>query len=309
MKPGYLKLSKHELKKRAEKAWELMNPCHVCPRSCGVDRAHDEKAGFCKTGSKPKVYSAHPHFGEESCLVGSGGSGTIFFSSCNLACQYCQNWEISQLRLGQEIEFEDLADMMLSLQKRGCHNLNFVSPTIWVPHILKALSIAREKGLKLPLVYNTGGYDAVKTLKLLDGIIDIYMPDIKYADSKLALKYSLVPNYWDINKKAVREMYQQVGDLKINKQGIATRGLLIRHLVLPENIAGSKKVVEFIASLSKDTYVNIMDQYHPANKADQYPEIDRRITTAEFNAAIEAAKKLGLHRLDKREPRAFLRFL
>jgi putative pyruvate formate lyase activating enzyme len=308
MKAAYLKLSKSELKKRAGKAWQLLNPCHVCPRSCGVDRAHDEKKGFCKTGAKPKVYSAHPHFGEESCLVSSGGSGTIFFSSCNLACVYCQNWEISQLRLGQEIEFEDLAQMMLSLQNRGCHNLNFVSPTIWVPHILKALIIARNQGLKLPLVYNTGGYDSTKTLKLLDGIVDIYLPDIKYADSQLALKYSLVPNYWSINKKAVREMHRQVGVLKLNKQGLATRGLLIRHLVLPENIAGTKKVMRFIASLSKDTYVNIMDQYHPTNKAESYPEINRRITPEEFSQAIEAAKKVGLHRLNKREPRVYLKF-
>lgn len=309
MKPSYLKLSKSELKTRADKAWRLLYLCHVCPRSCAVDRAHDEKQGFCKTGSKPKVYSTHPHFGEESCLVGKGGSGTIFFSSCNLACVYCQNWEISQSRLGQEIEIKDLADMMIALQNRGCHNINFVSPTIWVPQILKALIIARENGLKLPLVYNTGGYDAVKTLQLLDGIFDIYMPDIKYAESKLALKYSQVPNYWNTVKKAIREMHDQVGDLKINKQGLATRGLLIRHLVLPNNLAGSKKVMRFIASLSKSSYVNIMDQYRPANKSERYPKINRRITPEEFNQAIKVAKKLGLHRLDKERPKVFLKFL
>ncbi len=226
MKPSYLKLSKKQLKTKAENAWQLLNPCHVCPRECGVDRAHDEKKGFCKTGEKPRVYSTHPHFGEESCLVGKGGSGTIFFSSCNLACVYCQNYEISQIRLGQEIEIKDLSEMMLDLQKQGCHNINFVTPTIWVPQIIKALILARDEGLKIPLVYNTGGYDRVKTLKLLDRIIDIYMPDIKYSDSKIALKYSLVPNYWLVVKKAIREMHHQVGDLKINQKGLATKGLL-----------------------------------------------------------------------------------
>lgn len=308
MKPNYLTLSSRELNSRAEKAWQLMNPCRVCPRSCGVDRAHDQKQGFCKTGSKPKIYSAHPHFGEESCLVGAGGSGTIFFSSCNLACVFCQNPDISQLRQGQEIEFEDLADMMLSLQSRGCHNINFVSPTIWVPHILKSLLIARRKGLKLPLVYNTGGYDSVKTLKLLDGIIDIYMPDIKYSDSQLALKYSIASNYWRINKKAVREMFRQVGDLHI-KDGLATQGLLIRHLVLPENIAGTQKVMRFITALSKNSYVNIMDQYHPANKAGRHPEINRRITSQEFSKAIEFASKAGLTRLERSKSRNLLHFL
>jgi putative pyruvate formate lyase activating enzyme len=309
MKPAYLNISQSQLKKRSEKAWQLLNPCRVCPRKCGVDRAHDEKQGFCRTGSKPKVYSAHPHFGEESCLVGTSGSGTIFFSSCNLACIYCQNWEISQLRLGQEIEFNDLTEMMLSLQTRGCHNINFVSPTIWVPQILKALLIARDKGLNIPLVYNTGGYDAIKTLKLLDGIVDIYMPDIKYSDSKIALKYSLVPNYWQVNKKAIKEMYRQVGDLNIDKNGLATKGLLVRHLVLPDNLAGTKKVMKFLSSISKNTFVNIMDQYHPTNKANLYTKINRRITAEEFEEAIESAEKMGLHRFDKREPRAFLKFL
>lgn len=309
MKPGYLKLSKKQLKTKAENAWQLLNPCHVCPRECGVDRAHDEKKGFCKTGEKPRVYSTHPHFGEESCLVGERGSGTIFFSSCNLACVYCQNYEISQIRLGQEIEIKDLSEMMLDLQKQGCHNINFVTPTIWVPQIIKALILARDKGLKIPLVYNTGSYDRVKTLKLLDRIIDIYMPDIKYSDSKIALKYSLVPNYWLVVKKAIREMHRQVGDLKINQKGLATQGLLIRHLVLPNKIAGTKKVMKFIATLSKHTYINIMDQYHPANKTNLYSEINRRITPFEFNHALEIAKKHGLHRFDKKQIRPFLKFL
>jgi putative pyruvate formate lyase activating enzyme len=226
MKASYLKLTKKELEERAEKAWSLLNPCRVCPRKCGV----------CQMGKMPKISSAHPHFGEEAPLVGTHGSGTIFFSSCNLACVYCQNYEISQLRLGEEVEIEDLALMMLSLQKQ-------------------ALVIAVEKGLNIPLVYNTGGYDSVKTLKLLDGIIDIYMPDMKYSDSKNAKKYSLVDNYWEINKKAVKEMFQQVEDLVIDEKGIASRGLLIRHLVLPNDLSGTKKAMKFIASFSKNSYV------------------------------------------------------
>jgi len=268
----------------------------------------DERTGTCQMGVNPRVNSVHAHFGEEAPLVGTGGSGTIFFSSCNLACVYCQNYEISQLRIGDEVEIKTLAAMMVSLQERGCHNINFVSPTIWVPQILRALVIAVEKGLKLPLVYNTGGYDSVETLKLLDGIVDIYMPDMKYSNAKIAKKYSLVDNYWEANKKAVREMHRQVGDLKIDKNGIAQKGLLIRHLVLPKGLAGTKKVMKFIASLSKDSYVNIMGQYYPSNKAEQYPEINRRTTAEEFNEAIEIAKKEGLHRFDKREARVFLRF-
>ncbi len=309
MKPSYLKLSKKELKERTEKAWKLLNPCRVCPRKCGTNRLKNEKTGFCQMAKKPKISSAHPHFGEEAPLVGTHGSGTIFFSSCNLACVYCQNFEISQLRYGEEIEIKDLASKMLSLQKQGCHNINLVSPTIWVPQILKALLIAIEKGLEIPLVYNTGGYDSVGTLKLLKGIIDIYMPDMKYSDSKIAKKYSLVEDYWQVNKKAVKEMHRQVGDLEIDRKGIAQKGLLIRHLVLPNNLAGTEKVMKFIASLSKNSYLNIMDQYYPCHKASQYPELNRRITAKEFNQAIEIAKKEGLHRFDKKEAKVFLRFL
>lgn len=293
---SYLNLSKSELKSRAKRAWDLLNPCRVCPRMCGGNRASDERVGFCRMGAKPWVSSFHPHFWEEKVLVGTHGSGTIFFTSCNLACVYCQNFEISQLRIGKEVKIEDLAKMMLSLQKQGCHNINFVSPTIWVPQILKALPIAVEKGLKLPLVYNTGGYDSVETLKLLDGIVDIYMPDIKYSDDKYGLKYSAAPNYWEVAREAVREMFRQVGNLMIGKDGIAQRGLLIRHLVLPNGIAGTKDAMKFIASLSKNTYVNLMDQYHPANKAAQYSKLNRRITAKEFQEAMKDAKKMGLHR-------------
>lgn len=300
MKPNYLQLSFYELKKRAKKAWGLLNPCRVCPRKCGVDRIKGKRLGFCQMGKKPKVFSAHPHSGEEKPLVGAGGSGTIFFSSCNLACVYCQNWEISQLRLGKEIEFEKLAEMMINLQNLGCHNINLVTPTIWVPQILKSLITAREKGLNIPLVYNSGGYDALSTLKLLEGIVDIYMPDIKYGDSRIALKYSLAPNYWQVVTKAVAEMHKQVGDLVIDKNGLAVKGLLIRHLVLPHGIAGTKKVMRFIASLSKNSYVNLMDQYYPENQAFNYPKINRRITREEFNQAIKIAQKAGLYRFDRR---------
>ncbi len=296
MHPNYLKLSKSELENRALEAGELLNPCRICPRRCEVDRTRYKAGGFCQMGAKPRVHSTHPHFGEEAPLVGTNGSGTIFFSSCNLACVYCQNWQISQLRSGEEVKIEDLAQMMLSLQERSCHNINFVSPTIWVPQILKSLIIARKEGLKLPLVYNTGGYDAIETLELLDGIIDIYMPDIKYSDDAIGLKYSQAPSYWSVVQEAVREMHRQVGNLIINKQRLATRGLLIRHLVLPRGLAGTKKVMKFITSLSKDSYVNIMDQYHPANKAARYPEINRRITSKELEEAVKIAEKEGLHR-------------
>jgi len=297
-KPAYLKISKKELEKRTNKAWQLLSPCRVCPRNCKVDRAKNKKTGFCRVGKRSLVSSYHAHFGEERPLVGTGGSGTIFFASCNLACVYCQNWEISQLRQGREVESKELADMMISLQTLGCHNINFVSPTINVPQILKALPLAIKQGLDVPLVYNTGGYDGVPTLKLLDGIFDIYMPDIKYSDSKIAKKYSLVPNYWQVNQKAVREMHRQVGNLVIDKKGVAQKGLLIRHLVLPEGLAGTKKVMKFIASLSKDSYVNIMAQYYPAHKAYRFPPLSRRITPEEFQEAVDLAKKAGLWRFD-----------
>jgi len=301
-------LSKKELEKRAEKVWDLLNPCRVCPRECGGNRQKDEKIGICRMGKNPVVSSYYAHPGEENVIRGRHGSGIIFFTSCNLGCVFCDNWEISQLRIGEEITIERLAEMMIELQNMECHNINLCTPSIWVPQILKALVIAVEKGLKLPLVYNTGGYDSVETLGLLDGIVDIYMPDMKYSDSKIGLKYSLVPNYWEVNKKAVKEMYRQVGDLVIDGNSVAQKGLLIRHLVLPEGLAGTKKVMKFLASLSKNSYVNIMDQYYPSNKANQYPKINRRILPEEFKKAIEIAKKEGLHRFDKREARLFLRF-
>lgn len=250
-------------------------------------------------GAEPIISSFGAHYGEEQPLVGSKGSGTIFFTSCNLGCVFCQNADISQGRFGREVTIQELASIMLELERQGCHNINLVSPTIWLPQILSALDFAIEKGLSVPLVYNSGGYDNVESLKLLNGVIDIYMPDFKYSNSELAKKYSLVDNYFEIAKKAIAEMHQQVGDLQINKNGIAERGLLIRHLVLPNNLAGTEKVMEFLATLSKDTYVNIMDQYYPCHKAYKHEGLSRPITLDEFKDAIEIARKYGLHRFDK----------
>jgi putative pyruvate formate lyase activating enzyme len=306
--PSYLNLSKKELNSRIEKLFKILENCEICPRKCHVNRLKGEK-GFCQLGYLPKVSAFHPHFGEESVLVGEYGSGTIFFTSCNLACVYCQNYDISQLRIGEEVSFEKLAEMMISLQNRGCHNINLVTPTPQVPQIVKSLQIAIERGLKVPLVYNTSAYDSVKVLKLLDGIIDIYMPDAKYSDDKIALKYSKAPKYFEIMKGAIKEMHRQVGDLKIADcklkiddleipKGVAIRGLMVRHLVLPNNLAGSEKIFEFLAKeVSKNTFLNIMDQYYPTWKAFQYPELSRRITREEYQKVIELAKKVGLKRL------------
>jgi putative pyruvate formate lyase activating enzyme len=297
MHPSYLNLSKKDLDSRINKLFGALESCQICPKKCHVNRLKGEQ-GICNLGKFPMVSSFHPHFGEERPLVGQSGSGTIFFTSCNLACVYCQNYEISQLRIGEEISFENLSQMMIALQNRGCHNINLVTPTPQVPQIMKALSLAIEKGLKIPLVYNTSSYDSAEILKMLDGIVDIYMPDARYSDSKIALKYSKAPNYFEIMKTIIKEMHRQVGDLIINKKGIAVRGLLVRHLVLPNDLAGSKKIFGFIAKeISPDTFLNIMDQYHPYYKAFQYPELSRRITDEEFETAIKLAKKAGLRRL------------
>lgn len=297
--PSYLNLSNTELNSRIQRLFELLKMCKICPRKCQVNRLKNEK-GFCQLGYLPKVSAYHPHFGEEKPLVGFSGSGTIFLTSCNLACVYCQNYEISQLRIGEEISFERLAEMMISLQNKGCHNINFVTPTPQVPQIVKALSLAIEKGLKIPLVYNTSSYDSVEVLKLLDGIFDIYLPDARYSDNKIALKYSNAPNYFEIMKVAIKEMHRQVGDLILDENGIALRGVLVRHLVLPNDLAGSEKIFKFIAEgISKNTFLNIMDQYYPTWKAFQYLELARRITKEEFEKAIFLAKKFGLKRLYK----------
>jgi putative pyruvate formate lyase activating enzyme len=276
-----------------DKFYGLLAPCRVCPRECGVDRLKGE-TGNCHAGLKVKVSSFHQHFGEEPPLVGRHGSGTIFLTHCNLHCVYCQNYEISQLGMGTETSLDELAQMMLRLQERGCHNINFVTPTPWVPQVVQALGIAQEQGLDLPIVYNCGGYESVETLRLLEGIVDIYMPDIKYADNDNALKYSAVGDYWDVVRPALREMYRQVGDLVVEK-GIAQKGLLIRHLVLPNRIAGSMQSFAFIkGDLSANTVVNVMAQYYPTYNAGQYSEINRRITTQEYREALAELERIGL---------------
>jgi putative pyruvate formate lyase activating enzyme len=263
--------------------------------------------GKCSTGRQAIVSSFGPHFGEEAPLVGSGGSGTIFFAFCNLKCCFCQNYAISQLGEGREVEAGELASMMLSLERRGCHNINFVSPTHVVPQILEALEIAVEAGLSVPLVYNSGGYDAVDTLKLLDGVFDIYMPDMKYSDGQSAQRFSGIDDYPRINRAAVKEMHRQVGDLRWDDQGVATRGLLVRHLVLPDGMAGTAEACRFLSQeISVNTYLNVMAQYHPCYKAYDVPELARPISREEFVEAIATARNCGLHRLDRVEPRPFV---
>ncbi|MEN2996239.1 MAG: radical SAM protein [Acetomicrobium sp.] len=284
-----------KLSERLEKALEISSNCELCPRKCHVNRLKDEK-GFCKTGRNAVVSSYGPHFGEEKVLVGRFGSGTIFFTHCNMSCVFCQNYDISQLGKGNEVSAQELADIMLELQRMGCHNINLVSPTHCVPQIMEALLHAFEEGLKVPIVYNTGGYDSVDTLKLLEGIVDIYMPDIKYGDDERGMRYSSAPNYFSVAKSAVKEMHRQVGDLKTDDSGIAAKGLLVRHLVLPNDLAGTEKVMEFLATeISTETFVNIMDQYRPLYKAKQYPELSRSVNRAEFQRAVEIARKHGIH--------------
>ena len=278
-----------------DKLFKMLESCCICPRSCKVNRLHDKK-GFCRTGLKPKVCSFMPHHGEEPPISGTAGSGTIFFSGCNMSCVYCQNYEFSQLDEGREVEFRELADFMLQLQDMGCHNINLVTPTHVLPQILKALEIAITKGLKIPLVYNTSGYELAEVIKLLSGIVDIYLPDMRYARSDMAVKYSRAPDYPKLNQAALKEMHRQVGVAQIDNAGIIKRGIIIRHLVLPGNISGTDKIMEFIAKeLSKDTYISLMSQYFPCYKADQFPEISRRITYQEYVQARQAMEKYGLY--------------
>ncbi len=296
--PAYKRLSTSELWEKVKTAEAILKKCTLCPRNCEVDRTAGER-GVCKTGDRPFVASWGPHFGEEKPLVGRFGSGTIFFSFCNLKCIYCQNWTISHLGEGDEVSFERLAEIMLEIQGMGCHNINLVTPTHQMPMILHSLAIAAEKGLNIPIVYNCGGYESIEAIRILDGVIDIYMPDFKYSDPEMAMKYSKAKDYPHVAKAAIKEMHRQVGDLIIDDRGIALRGLLVRHLVLPGGIAGTEEIVRFIAEeISKDTYINIMDQYHPCYKAFEHPPLDRRITTKEYAGAIELALKAGLRRID-----------
>ena len=270
-----------------------MSPCRLCPRNCGVMRLEGQK-GFCGIGHDAVVSSFGPHFGEESPLVGRYGSGTIFFAGCNLGCIFCQNYDISHLWSGEEVSTDYIASLMLALEKRGCHNINFVTPTHVSPQIMEATQVARGKGLNVPTVYNCGGYESVETLKLLEGTIDIYMPDAKYADPRWAKKLSGAEDYPEVMKAAIKEMHRQVGDLVI-ENGIAVRGLLVRHLVMPNNVAGSKEIIAFIAEeISLDTYINVMDQYYPCYRAGEFGEINRRITYEEFNEVYSYAQSKGL---------------
>jgi putative pyruvate formate lyase activating enzyme len=297
--PAYLSLlSSGDLQERVRIAYARLSCCTTCAWECKVDRLAG-KLGICRTGETARVSSYGAHMGEEYPLRGWGGSGTIFFSRCNLHCQFCQNHDISQTDAGELARPEDIAAMMLDLQAAGCHNINLVSPSHVVPQILAALLLAAQSGLRLPLVYNTGGYDSPDTLALLDGVVDIYMPDMKYASAQTARHYSKIPNYPQVNQVVVREMHRQVGNLQIDGRGIARHGLLVRHLVLPYNLAGTQEVVRFLAQdISRDTYLNLMDQYHPAFNARQFPKLTRRINTAEYSAAISMATEAGLHRLD-----------
>jgi putative pyruvate formate lyase activating enzyme len=291
-----------ELERRTERAYQILEDCTICPQECHVDRTRGE-VGFCRSGSRPSISSYAPHFGEEPPLVGTGGSGTIFFTNCNMRCIFCQNYEISQCGRGMEISCEDLAESMLRLQKRGCHNINFVSPSHFVPPIIRAVDIAAARGLNLPLVYNSGGYDSVPTLRLLEGIMDIYMPDAKYGRNEVAWELSRAKHYVEHMQAALREMHRQVGDLVI-RDGIAVRGMIIRHLVLPHNLANSEKVMQFIANeISKDAYVNIMNQYQWPRGIVYENELDspllkliqRPITQDEYRYSIQCAREVGLH--------------
>jgi putative pyruvate formate lyase activating enzyme len=281
-----------------EKAENLLEDCTLCPRKCGVDRTGGEK-GFCRAGGLPEISSYGPHFGEERPLVGRYGSGTIFMTHCNLGCIFCQNYEISRLGEGYSVSLEQLAEIMVRLQQGGCHNINFVSPSHYAGQILQAVPLAINKGLTIPLVYNTGGYDAVETLRLLDGVFDIYMPDFKYTRGEVAAQYSQASDYPEVVLAALKEMHRQVGDLEIDEEGIALRGLLVRHLVLPEGLAGTRAAMRFLAAeISSNTYVNIMDQYRPCGDIPPDSPLRRRITRREFTEAIRIAREEGLRRID-----------
>jgi putative pyruvate formate lyase activating enzyme len=294
--PGYLALERSgELARREEALWRRLAECDICARGCGANRLAGE-TGVCSTPARFKVYSSGPHFGEEDELVGRNGSGTVFFSNCNLLCSFCQNWEINHRGDGSRTSPGELADVMLGLQRRGCHNINVVTPSHLVPQIVKAVRIAAGRGLRLPLVYNTGGYDNPEVIEQLDGIVDLYLPDFKYQDGKLAATYSSgVSDYPEVAAEVIREMHRQVGDLQTDRKSIATRGLIIRHLVMPNNIGGTDRLVEWIADeLGPDTYLNLMAQYRPEHKAHDMPAISRRINQKEWRQALTWAKEAGL---------------
>ncbi len=306
--PAYLALWRSgELADRARRARRRLEDCDLCARYCRIDRLRTVKGAVCRTGVHAVVSSSGPHHGEENPLRGSRGSGTVFFAWCNLRCLFCQNWDISWKGSGGKVTGRILASMMLALQVQGCHNINFVSPSHVVAQILEALAIAAEAGLRLPLVYNTGGFDSPEALELLDGVIDIYMPDVKYADSTLARKYSKVRDYVAVNRAAVREMHRQVGDLDLDEEGVARRGLLVRHLVLPGGLAGTGDVLRFLVEeVSPNTYLNLMAQYRPCYRAGEFPELGRGPSPEEMRQAYRLAERFGLRRLDDRLPVSWL---
>ncbi|MEN8158066.1 MAG: radical SAM protein [Bacteroidota bacterium] len=298
-RPGYISLHRSgELRKRGEALWEMLKRCRLCPRECGVNRIAGEK-GVCSATAKLKVASFHAHYGEERPLVGEGGSGTIFMSHCNLGCIFCQNWEISHRGLGTEVEIEELAGMMLGLQEQGCQNINIVTPTHYAPHVLLALDRAAEQGLHLPLVYNTCGWERTEILALLDGVVDIYLPDLKYMDAGKAALYSNdAKSYPEVTRQALIEMNRQVGVAIPAENGMIYRGLMIRHLVMPGGASGSAEAMQWIAEhLPRSTYVNIMIQYSPTYHANHHPEIDSFVTREAFRQVVDRARNLGLNNL------------
>jgi len=307
--PSYLAtFQSGELDLRIAAAREILHSCRLCPRHCRIDRSRGEK-GICRTGAKAVVCSSMPHFGEEAPLVGSGGSGTVFVSHCSLRCNFCQNYEISHLGEGREVTDEQLAFMMVDLQQQGCQNINFVTPTHIVPQILSALPPAIRAGLSVPLIYNSSGYESVATLRLLSGVFDIYLPDFKFWEPETGKRLANAPDYPQQARAAVREMHRQVGDLLINEQGAAVRGLLVRHLVMPEGLSETAAIMAFLGrEISTDTYVNVMDQYRPCGRAGDEPAVGRPPTKEEYDEAVGLARAAGLQRLDQREWHRVLRW-
>lgn len=295
MEPAYLSLARSgELSRRVEQAYAMLENCSLCPQGCKA-RRRAGKLGVCRTGKRARVADFFPHYGEEPALSGRNGSGTVFFAGCNLRCVFCQNWDISQANQGREMEPDGLAEIFLRLQEMGCHNINLVSPSHVVPQVLAAVEIAARAGLRLPLVYNTGGYDSLEALALLDGVIDLYLPDMKYADARNAHLYSGTRHYPQVNQAAVKEMYRQVGNLTLDENGLAARGLLVRHLILPNRLAGTREIVRFLAEqVSPRTCLNLMGQYHPAHKATAFPALNRPIRAEEAAQALQLALAAGL---------------
>jgi putative pyruvate formate lyase activating enzyme len=305
--PAYLDLhASGELRRRADEAVAALASCRVCPRDCAVDRLRDQRMA-CKVGRRARVSSHFPHFGEEDCLRGWNGSGTIFFSFCNLRCVFCQNWETSQEGEGREVDARQLAGLMLELQRRGCHNINFVTPEHVVPQILEALVVAVPQGLRLPLVYNTSAYDSLESLRWMEGVVDIYMPDFKYWEPESAARVLKARDYPQVARRVVKEMHRQVGDLVLDEEGLARRGLLVRHLVMPDALDETREILHWLArELGPDTYVNVMDQYRPEGRVlrepDRFPELTRELHREEHEVALEHARSAGLRRIDVRRP-------